>query len=143
MAASTDPPANPDPERAAAEDQALRELAALTPAQLANEIRTDAAEVYARAQTWRRSSTWTGDKHDCKAYDSIAVMKAELDALPEPVNHDEVYQYVKTVGPVLNQWWSDQPGPQHDLHQAIDQLRRTAMHRIGWAADARRILRTE
>jgi hypothetical protein len=145
MAASTDPPANLDPEPAQAEgqaeDQALRDLAALTPAQLADEIRADAAEVYTRAQAWRRSPEWTGDKHDRSSYDTIAAVKAELDALPEPATHQDVHQYVKAVGPVLSHyWWTDQPGPRHDLHQAIEQLRRTAMHRIGWAANARRIL---
>src|SRR5207248_2120009 len=91
-------------------DQALRDLAALTPAQLAGEIRADAGQVYTAAQAWRRSPQWTGSKQDRKAYDSIAVMKAELDALPEPASHHDVYQYVKPVGPVLGQYWPDHAG---------------------------------
>src|SRR5262245_44690194 len=116
MAKSTDPPTGPHPDsdgqtQVPDEDQAIRDLAALAPGQLAGEIRADAAEVYTYAHSWRRSATWTGDKYDHTTYDAIAVMKAELDALPEPATHHDVYQYVKAVQPILAKWWDDRPGP--------------------------------
>jgi hypothetical protein len=141
MATPTDRP--PHQHEDPNQDPTIRDLAALTPGQLAAEVRADAAEVYARAQAWRASPQWTGDKQDRKAYDSIAVMIAELDALPEPATHHDVYRYVNAVHPVLGEWWPDHRGPQYELHHAVERLRRTAMHRISWASNARRILGQE
>ena len=124
----------------AEDDKTLRELASLTPTQLAAEIRNDAAEVQLRAQAWRHSTQWRSDKHDLKAIDTIAGVIAELAGLPNPHTHHDVMRYVNAVGPILNRWWADRPGPQRDLAQAVDRLRRTAMHRVGWASDARHIL---
>ncbi len=80
-----------------------------------------------------------GDKHDIKALEMIAAVIGELAAMPDPSTHHDVTRYVKAVSLILNRWWAD-PGPEHDLVQAVDRLRRTAMHRVGWASDARRIL---
>ncbi len=121
-------------------DQSLRDLAALTPTQLANEIREDAAAVRTHAEAWRNSARWQGDKLDHRAYELIVRVTATLEAIPEPGTYRDLSRYIDAVGPILNQWWVDRPGPQHDLAQAVERLRRTAMHHVGWVADARRFL---
>jgi hypothetical protein len=125
---------SPDPRRA------LEELAAITPAQLADEIRAATAEVYLRAQAWRRSAKWRNDKLDRRAYERVAVAVAELDALPAPTNHREVGHLVDAIAPILNTAWNPYPGPEHDLFEAVERLRRVAMHRTAWVRQARSLL---
>ena len=62
----------------------MEALASVTPAQLAEEIRSAARDVYRCGQAWRRSADWSGDKLARKGYELIAVAVATLDALPEP-----------------------------------------------------------
>jgi hypothetical protein len=120
--------------------QVLADLAAITPAELADEIRAAAATVYARAQVWRRSSDFRGDRLHRKAYEVVALAVAELDAVPEPRTHREVGHLVDAIAPILNAWWADFPGPQKDLSDAVEALRRVAMHKTAWVRQARDLL---
>jgi hypothetical protein len=121
--------------------EVIRELAAVTPAALADEIRAATADVYARAQAWRRSPKYRGgDKLHRKAYEVIAVAVAELDGLPEPRTHREVGHLVDAIAPILSAWWADDPGPQKDLSDAVERLRHVAMHRTAWVRQARSLL---
>src|SRR5262249_21681022 len=121
----------------------LRELASLTPAQLAAEIRSNAADVHAQAQAWRSSPEWNGDERDRTAYETVAGAISELDTIPEPTEYHDVQRLIHAVSPIFDLWWTDRPGTRPELVQAVERLRRTVMHRIGWAADARRLLGTE
>jgi hypothetical protein len=47
---------------------------------------------------------------------------------------------VDVVARILNGWWPDAPGVQRDLHDAVDRLRRAAMHRPSWVRQARSML---
>jgi hypothetical protein len=118
----------------------LEDLAAVTPAQLAGEIRTAAADVYLCAQAWRSSAKWRGDKLDRKGYEVIAIAVADLNVAPEPATHREVNYLVDAVAPILKGWWSPYPGPQQDLFDAVERLRRIAMHRAASVQQARSLL---
>lgn len=121
-------------------DEAIRRLADTTPADLADAIRAATAEVYARAQDWRRSDKWRGDKLDRRAYEVIAVAVAELDGVPAPRTHREVGHLVDAIAPVLGAVWLDYPGPRKDLADAVEALRHVAMHRTAWVRQARDLL---
>ncbi len=120
--------------------QVLADLAAITPAELADEIRAAAATVYARAQAWRRSPNFQGDRVHRKAYEVVAFAVAELEGVPEPRTHREVGHLVDAIAPILNAWWADFPGPQKDLYDAVEALRRVAMHKTAWVRQARDLL---
>jgi hypothetical protein len=120
--------------------EAIRHLADVTPAALADEIRVATADVYARAQAWRRSPKWKGDKLDRRAYEVIAVAVAELDGVPQPRTHREVGHLVDAIAPILNAVWLDYPGPRKDLSDAVERLRHAAMHRTAWVRQARSLL---
>jgi hypothetical protein len=120
--------------------EAIRRLAGVSPAALADEIRAATADVYARAQTWRRSAKWRGDKLDRRAYEVIAVAVAELDGVPAPRSHHDVGHLVDAVAPILNAVWLDYPGPHKDLSDAVERLRHVAMHRTAWVRQARNLL---
>ena|SRR5947209_7023863 len=120
--------------------QVIRDLAEITPAELADDIRAAAAAVYARAQAWRRSPTFRGDRLHRKAYEVVVVAIAELDAVPTPRTHREVGHLVDAIAPILSAWWDDYPGPQKDLSDAVEALRRVAMHRTAWVRQARGLL---
>jgi hypothetical protein len=118
----------------------VEELAAVTPADLASDIRTATAKVHTSARAWRSSPSWRGDKLHRKAYELVAVAGVELDSLPEPLSYRDVDHLVDVIAPILNGWWSDAPGPQRDLHDAVDELRHAAMHRTAWVRQARGML---
>jgi hypothetical protein len=116
----------------------LQALAAVTPAQLDGEIRTATRDVYASAQAWRRSPSWTGDKLTRKGYEVIAI--ADLDAIPTAATYPEVGHLVDAIAPILNGWWSPYRGPQQYLHNAVERLRKVAMWRVGHVRQARQLL---
>ena len=118
----------------------VEDLAATAPAELAGEIRTATARVYACAQTWRSSPSWRGDKLDRKAYESIVAAAAEVDATPEVHTYRDVDHLVDVVARILNGWWPDSPGVRRDLHDAVEQLRHAAMQRTAWVRQARSML---
>jgi hypothetical protein len=120
--------------------ETVRRLAETTPADLADAIRAATADVYARAQAWRGSPKWRGDKLDRRAYDVIAVAVAALDRVPEPRTHREVGHLVDAVAPILGAVWLDYPGPRRDLAEAVERLRYVAMHRTAWVRQARDLL---
>ncbi len=115
-------------------------LATTTPAELANDIRSAARDVYTYAQAWRRSSDWSGDTADRKAFETIVLVRANLDATPDPTTHSEVGRLVDAVAPILSLWWADSPGPKHDLVAAIERLRKAGMWRVARVQQARQSL---
>lgn len=125
----------PDAQRASIET-----LAATTPAELADEIRTASARIYACAQAWRNSASWRGDKLDRKAYERLIAAVLELDSMPQPATYREVDHLVDAIAPILNGWWSPSAGPKQDLHDAVEDLRHVAMHRTTWVKQARGLL---
>jgi hypothetical protein len=125
----------PDAERASIET-----LAATTPAELADEIRTATAHIYACAQAWRSSTSWRGDKLDLKAYERLIAAVLELDSVPRATTYREVDHLVDVIAPILNGWWSPSPGPKQDLHDAVEVLRHVAMHRPTLVRHARALL---
>ena len=117
--------------------ETVEALATVSPSEMADDIRAATADVYAYAQAWRSSPSWHGDKLQRKAYDCVAVAVAELDAIPAAQSYRDVDRLADVVARILNAWWPDTPGIQRDLHNAVDRLRRAAMHRTAWVRQAR------
>jgi hypothetical protein len=108
-------PAPTSPEPSAAE--ALRELASLTPAQLAAEIRCNAADVNAQAEAWRSSPEWNGDERDRAAYETVVQAIGELDTIPEPTEYRDIQSLIHAVSPIFDLWWTDRPGTHPDWYK--------------------------
>jgi hypothetical protein len=87
----------------------IETLAATTPAELADQIRTATARIYAHAQAWRSSPSWRGNKLDRKAYERLIAAVTELDSTPQPVTYRDVDHLVDVIAPILNGWWSESP----------------------------------
>lgn len=124
----------------ASEQRAIENLAATTPTELANDLRTATTRVHACAEAWRSSPSWRGDKLHRKAYEQLAAAITEFRSLPLPDTYRDVDHLVDAVAPILNGWWSSDSGPQQDLHDAVEQLRHVAMHKTALVRQARHLL---
>jgi hypothetical protein len=122
-----------DPELA---KRSMRALAAVTDAQLAEEIRAAAAAVLELAETWRRGEGWPHGPMDRDTYASAAAAGKALTELPADAALPAV---VAAVSPILGQWWPDRPDTAAALHEAVERLRHVAMHRTSLVRDARKI----
>ncbi|MBO0880080.1 MAG: hypothetical protein J2P17_06920 [Mycobacterium sp.] len=111
---------DPDEDRDADAD-----LAATSPTELSRDVRAAVGRVYACAQAWRSSPSWRGDKFERWAYECVVIAAAEVAALPDrSVDH-----LVQVVTPILSAWWPAASGQRQDIHEAVEELRRIAMHR--------------
>jgi hypothetical protein len=61
----------------------LEAMAAITPTDLADDIRAATARVHVCAQAWRQSAYWRGDKLHRKAYEQVVTAAVELDSVPQ------------------------------------------------------------
>ena len=75
-----------------------------------------------------------------RARDWVVAAVAGLDAVPAARTYRDVDRVVDVVARILNAWWPDTPGVQRDLYDAVDRLRRVAMHRVTWVRQARGML---
>jgi hypothetical protein len=123
-----------------AADAGITRLAAVTPAELAGDVQAALHRVNACAQAWRNSSSWRGTKSDRRAYECVAITFAEVATVPDPQTYRDVDHLVDVVAPILKAWWSPTTGPQQDLHEAVEELRKVAMHRVVLVRQARRLL---
>jgi hypothetical protein len=122
-----------DPERAR---RCVRELAAVTDAELVDEIRAAADLVFERAEAWRAGQGWPHTEVDRPAYAVAATARNALATLPADTPLQAV---IAAVSPMLGQWWPHRPAEAAALHQAIEALRGAAMHRPGLVRDSRRL----
>ncbi|WP_173054943.1 hypothetical protein [Phytohabitans houttuyneae] len=120
-----------DPRRAA---EFVRELAATTDAQLVEEIRAAADVVLRLAEVWRGGPGWPHGPMDRDAYATATVAAKSLAALPSGTPLSAV---TVAVGPILNGWWPERPEAAAALHEAVERLRRVAMHKTTLVSDAR------
>lgn len=118
-----------DPERA---ERAVRELAAMTDAELARSIREAAAAVLALIDEGTVRLTGL----DWWAADAVEASRRALAELPSDAT---VPDLVAAVRPLLNAWWPDSPASVRPIHRAVEALRAAAMHMPGLVDDARRI----
>jgi hypothetical protein len=100
--------------------------AAISPTDLAGDIRAAVARVYACAQAWRSSLSWRGDKFERRAYECVVIAAAEVAALPDR----DVDHLVHVVTPILSAWWPPASGLRREIHDAVEELRRIAMHSV-------------
>jgi hypothetical protein len=125
-----------DPEQAA---ETVRILAATTDVELAAGVRAAAAAVLELAAAWRHSPVWSSAEHYRRAYATAERMRVDLAELPDTAPLRDV---VAAVAPVLNGWWPTQPAAAAAVGDAVEELRRTAMHRPSLVRDARTIARS-
>jgi hypothetical protein len=135
-----DPVVAAEPTAEDPQKHAMQHLAGLTPAQLTADIRAAMAHLSLAVETWHRSPRWRDDTCDRRAYETVLAATAQLNGLPEPDDHRGVRRLAEAVSPILNLWWPDRPGPEHDVAEAVEWLRRAALARPRWAEDARRML---
>lgn len=122
-----------DPERAA---RSVRELAAVTDADLAGDVRAAAAAVVELAEAWRRGPGWPRTETDRAAYATAAAAGTAVAGLDPGAPLQAV---VAAVSPILGQWWPDRPAAAEALRAAVEQLRVAAMHRPGLVRTARQL----
>ncbi|MFC0531371.1 hypothetical protein [Phytohabitans kaempferiae] len=124
-----------DPQRAA---ESMRKLAAVTDAELAEQVRAAAAAVLELADVWRRGEGWPHGPMDRDAYATATAVGKALADLPGDAPLAAV---VATTGPILGQWWPDRPEAAAALREAVERLRHVAMRKTSLGRDARKITR--
>jgi hypothetical protein len=117
-------------------ERSMRALAAVTDAQLAEEIRAAAATVLELAETWRRGEGWPHGPMDPNTYASAAAARKALTELPVDAPLPAVVDAVRLI---LGQWWPDRPDTAAALHEAVERLRHVAMHKTSLVRNARQI----
>lgn len=121
------------------------ELAAITPAQEAAEIRAALGAVLDAWAMWRADAAYprrrpyretpAGHKLAADRDGLIAGVRDAVDKLPADAPPPAL---VDVAGPVLNAWWPDSPAPAAAVAQAVERLRFLATHRRGWIEIAKR-----
>ena len=117
-------------------EQAVRDLAAVTDQQLAVDIRAAAVAVLARVDELAAGRTWPMAAHDKATYATLRQAAEQLAALPADAGPVDVRA---AVAPILGVFWPNSPAEMRPAHDAIEELRRTAMHRWSLVRDARLI----
>jgi hypothetical protein len=105
-------------------DGEVAELAAVSDAELAADVRAAAAEVLERVEVWRRTADWPRSEVapyvDVTARARVAQAALPVDASPSTL--------ADAVRPILNAWWPS-GGPAVELAAAVERLRAAAIHR--------------
>jgi hypothetical protein len=105
-----------------------------TPQELADDLRTLAAEVGRRVEEWHGRPDWRADEQNRHRYELTISAVAALDRMPTPVNLIELDGLVKTIQPVLDEWQPSWAGPEQAIYAAVDRAR-TAVTRIALVVD--------
>ena len=119
-------------------DQAVRDLAAVTDQQLAADIRAAAVAVLAEVNKLAAGPTWPSAAHEKATYATLRHAAEQLTALPVDAGPVDVRA---AVGPILGVFWPNSPAVMQPAHDAIEELRHTAMHHWSLVRDAREIAR--
>ncbi|MEV0733406.1 hypothetical protein [Polymorphospora sp. NPDC050346] len=122
-----------DSEMAAA---GVRRLAAVRDVDLVDQVRAAAAAVVELAGAWRRTGRPLGDA-DGDVLGLVDDVAGVLAGLPDDVDLDVV---VAAVTPLLGRWWPRHCASANALADAIEDLRRAALHRPSLARHARRLV---
>jgi hypothetical protein len=117
--------------------RAVRELAAVTDEQLAGEIRTAAALVLARVDELTASGRWPRHAQEQLTHAALRRASDEFTALPADADAADVQG---AAAPILAVYWPNSPAIMQPTHEAIEELRRVAMHRWSLVRDARLII---
>jgi hypothetical protein len=112
----------------------VRELAAVTDQQLADEIRAAAAAVLARVDELTASGRWPAHAQERLTHAALRRAAEALAALPAGAPAADVQA---AAAPILGEYWPDTPAMMRPAHDAIEELRRVAMHRWSLVRDAR------
>jgi hypothetical protein len=121
-----------DPELA---ERSVRELAGVTDAELAANIRAAYAAVVDRAEAWRQTG-WPREHWERVAYAALVDGRDGLAKLPVDA---PLPGLVQAVSPVLGQWWPHHSAEARDLAAAVERLRAAALHRPPLVRDSRRL----
>jgi hypothetical protein len=112
----------------------VRDLAAVTDEQLAADIRAAAVAVLARVDELAAGGTWPSAAHDKATYATLRRAAKQLAALPADAGPVDLRA---AVAPILSVFWPTSPAVMRPAHDALEELRRVAMHRWSLVRDAR------
>jgi hypothetical protein len=118
--------------------RAVRELAAVTDEQLAGEIRAAAAAVLSRVDEVTASGRWPAHAPERLTHAALRRVAEALATRPADAPAADVQA---AAAPILSVYWPNAPAMMRPAHDAIEELRRVAMHRWSLVRDARWVTR--
>ncbi|MGI5186485.1 hypothetical protein ACQEVZ_60665 [Dactylosporangium sp. CA-152071] len=118
----------------------IRELAAVTDAELVAEVLAAAAAVHSAVEVWQAAPAWREDGIGQRIRHTVAQTRAALELLEDRPGRDDVAAAVDAVRPLLSAWWPTSPEPHAPaVVVAVEQLRAAAMHRAPAVRQAREL----
>ncbi|MGI5243060.1 hypothetical protein [Dactylosporangium sp. CA-139066] len=115
----------------------LHELAAVTDAELVDDIHAAAAAVFDALDAWRARPAWSNDGVGTRLVQIVASTRTALAALPDGAG---VTATVNAVRPLLGAYWPGRPEPAAAAAAAVERLRAAALHRPPGIVQARSML---